>query len=599
MLRAVSLLLRPARLAALLTLIAAAPAAAAGDPIMPLSQVQRGMHCTGYSVIRGTEVTSFNVLVDDVVYDAANSADILVTVSGPAVDSTGVGPGFSGSPVYCPSPSDGTMQVIGALSFGIGDYDNKTLLATPIESMLGEPVAPPSSARRARPAERRAKPLGTALTLAGLSPRIGEVFQKAARRAGRELVTMPAGARATDFPVQTLIPGSAMSASYSSGDISFGGIGTVTYVDGSSVWAFGHPLDSVGRRALFLQDAYVYGIIASPSLGSGQGTYKLAIPGHDVGTLSGDGVFSVGGTLGALPPRIPMTVTAHDLDTGATQTISLQLADERDIGNPTGVSPMGSVGAAAVAQATYAILHGSPLHTSGDMCVGITVTERAKPMGFCNTYVAAGTGLASDGSGSLSGTSPVIDFGAAATLLDTYRLGPLHVTNVSVTLNLRRGLAQAFMTKVRAPQTRMTRGKTYTVSLSYARPGGARASVPIKIHVPLGMPLGKRDLVLTGTASDLAGGGFSALASFLAPTDDESGPKTIASLSKQIGAIHRYSGVTASFRPRTKKGEALGTPTTNDSLPEGAEGKAVRERQVYRNPKLRLSGAVAVRVLIR
>jgi hypothetical protein len=598
MLRAVSLL-RPARLAVLLTLLTAAPAAAAGDPIMPLSQVARGMHCTGYSVIRGTDVSSFDVLIDDIVYDAADTADILVTVSGPAVDSTGVGPGFSGSPVYGPAPDSGTMEVIGALSFGIGDYDNKTLLATPIEDMLGEPVAPPPSARRARPAERRAKPLGTALTITGLSPRVAEGFQKAARRAGRELIALPAGPRATNFPVQTLVPGSAMAASYSSGDIGFGGIGTVTYVDGSSIWAFGHPLDSVGRRALFLQDAFVYGIINSPSLGGGQGTYKLAIPGHDIGTLSGDGVFSVGGTVGALPPHTPMTVTAHDLDSGATRTISLQLADERSIGNPTGVSPLAFVGAGAVAQAAYTILHGSPLNTSGNMCVRFSVSQRDRPLGFCNTYVAAGTGIASDGSGSLAGTTPVIDFGSAASLLDAYRLGPLDVTDVSVTLNLRRGLSQGFLSALKAPQVKLTRGKTYTVTLSYLRAGGAKGVVAVKVRVPDRMPRGKRDLVLTGTASDLAGGGYSALSSLLSTPDDEGGPRTLDALSKQIGAIHRYDGVTASFRPRMKKGEALSSPTSDDSLPGGAEGAALRERKVYRNPKLRLSGAVALPVVIR
>ena len=34
-------------------LLPAAPAAA-GDPIMPLSQVRQGMQCTGYSVVQGT-----------------------------------------------------------------------------------------------------------------------------------------------------------------------------------------------------------------------------------------------------------------------------------------------------------------------------------------------------------------------------------------------------------------------------------------------------------------------------------------------------------------------------------------------------------------
>ena len=41
-------------------------------------------------------------------------------------------------------------------------------------------------------------------------------------------------------------------------------MGTVTYVDGDTVWAFGHPLDGAGRRSLLLQDAYVYTVVNNP-----------------------------------------------------------------------------------------------------------------------------------------------------------------------------------------------------------------------------------------------------------------------------------------------------------------------------------------------
>lgn len=598
MLRPVSLL-RTAILAALVLLASAAPASAAGDPIMPLSQVQRGMQCTGYSVIRGTEISSFDVVVQDVVYDAVSTANILVTISGPAVDATGAGPGFSGSPIYCPSPADGTPQVIGALSFGIGAYDNKTVLLTPIENMLGEEVSPPPSARRATARERRAQPLGNALSISGLSPRVAEVFQSAAARAGRVLYAAPAAGRATDFPVQTLEPGSAVSVGYSSGDVAFGGTGTVTYVDGANVWAFGHPLDSVGRRSLFLQDAYVYGVIASPSVGGGQSTYKFAAPGHDIGTLTGDGVFSISGIAGALPPHFPMTIVANDRDDETSRTISVQMADERVIGNPTGFSPLGFVGTSAIAQAAYETLHGSPLSSSGDMCVSFKVAQRKQALGFCNTYVAAGTGLASDGAGSLIGTAPAVDFASAATLLDTYRLGPLTMESVNVTLNLRRGLSQAFITRMTGPK-KVVRGKDYRVRMFFRRAGGKRGAVSFKVHVPLGMPRGKRDLVLSGTPSELAGGGLSSLLVDLlgGGGSDEAGPKSLAALSKQIGGIHRYDGVTASFRPRHRKKEELAPPTTPDSVPAGREGKAIRERQVLRNARLRYSGAVSVPVVV-
>ena len=75
-----------------------ASSAFAGDPIMPLSQVAAGMQCTGYSVVQGTTISSFNVEVLDVIDGdpASDGPKILFEVSGPVVDETGVGPGFSG-----------------------------------------------------------------------------------------------------------------------------------------------------------------------------------------------------------------------------------------------------------------------------------------------------------------------------------------------------------------------------------------------------------------------------------------------------------------------------------------------------------------------
>ena len=122
---------------------------------MPLGQVQPGMDCTGETVVQGTTISSFQVHVVSVVQSSSGTR-ILVTVSGPAVDATGVAEGMSGSPVYCPEP-DGTMANAGAISEGIGEYGNKAALVTPIEQMLGEPAQPPSDLPRLM---GRPEPLG-------------------------------------------------------------------------------------------------------------------------------------------------------------------------------------------------------------------------------------------------------------------------------------------------------------------------------------------------------------------------------------------------------------------------------------------------------
>src|SRR5688500_15334629 len=138
--------------AAVAALLVPADPAHAGDPIMPLWQVNAGMQCTGYSVIQGTAISSFNVRVLDVAAGEATSGGgrILFEVSGPAVDATGLGPGFSGSPIYCPDEA-GTQRAIGAIAESINEYGGKVALATPIEAIIGTPVDVPGRPSAAAP----------------------------------------------------------------------------------------------------------------------------------------------------------------------------------------------------------------------------------------------------------------------------------------------------------------------------------------------------------------------------------------------------------------------------------------------------------------
>ncbi len=250
-----------ARLALLLSTLGLAgllptSASLAADPIMPLADVRAGMVCTSLSVVKGTEVSPFSVEIVDVVRgDALTPAPrLLVRVSGPAVDATGVGPGFSGSPIYCPD-SAGTARNVGAISETIGEYGNKLVLATPIEQMLGHDPRPPKGARKASALLSSAKPIATPLTISGLSPSVRRLASGVAHKAGSRLLSAPSGPLTPPAPYK-LVPGSAVAAAYSSGDVALGAIGTVSYRRGSALWAFGHGLDGVGARSLPLLDAY-------------------------------------------------------------------------------------------------------------------------------------------------------------------------------------------------------------------------------------------------------------------------------------------------------------------------------------------------------
>ena len=493
------------------------------------------------------------------------------------------------------------MRVVGALSFGIGDYGNKTLLATPIEADARRAGRAAVSARRARRA-CAARPLGIPLSLAGLSPRVADAFRTAAGAPGaRSTPSRPARAPRTS-PSRRCAPGSAVAVGYSSGDVGFGAVGTVTYVDGNSIWAFGHPLDSVGRRALFLQDAFVNAIISSPSTGTGQGTYKLAVPGHDIGTLSGDGIFSVGGTVGALPAALPDGRQRqgprhrHDPEGRAAARRRARRSATRPASRRCGF-----VGSGAVAQAAYTTLHGSPLHTSGDMCVSIAVRERTKPMGFCNTYVAAGTGLGRRRRRRRWPARPGhrLRLGRRAAGLLPARAAARHRASTS-TLSLQRGLAQAFMASCRRrsashARQRLPASRLLRQARRRARPGRASACTS-----PRGMPTGRRDLVLTGTPSDLAGGGDLAAASLFEARSRRGRPdvadRAVQADRRDPPLRRRHRELPAA--PQEGRAARPDRPPTTRCRP-APEGKALRERPVYRDRTCASSGAVSLPVIVR
>lgn len=544
-------------LAAIGLLVPVGAARADGGETLSLSEVTPGMDCTGETVISGTTITSFAVHVISIVQAPGEGARILVSVSGPAVDSTGVAEGFSGSPVYCPDGLGGQGN-IGAISEGIGQYGNNVVLVTPIDQMLGEPVIPPSDAPRVAVKPR---PLAGPLTVGGLSPAVFGVLKRAAAQAGRVVLAAPTpGANTLGFPVQTLVPGASVAASYSSGAIPMGAIGTVTYVNGPTVYAFGHELDGAGRRSLLLQDAYVYDVINNPDPNTAP-SYKLASPGHTVGTLTSDTPNAVIGQVGAAPPLVPVDVTARDLDTGQSFALDTQVADETDIGLPLGASQVDAIAPLEVAQAATQIYDGPPANESGRMCLKIYLRETRAPLGFCNRYVgtgAPGDALAPPEVANAASTDVANAFGA----LERVDFAALHVERVAAQVDAQRGLAVGSIAGARAPirvrpgqmvkvrlQVRVYRGPLRTFSFRVRIPRRASGPIALSLKGPE-LPPG------TGSSTQGLAGALSGLLSF----GSGSGPppsfteiSSLAGLRHAIAALANYDGLYATFEGRGKR----------------------------------------------
>lgn len=545
-----------------------------GGPIMPLSQVQAGMSCTGYTVVQGTTISSFDVDILGIVnQEAGQGARIFVSVSGPAVAASGIAEGFSGSPVYCPA-TDGTMENIGAISEGVGQYGNNVGLVTPIQQMLGEPVYPPASAPHT---DFRTRPLLGPLTFGGLSPVLMALVQKAGDKADRQVVAAPSGAGGyiPDFPVQQLVPGASVAASYSTGVIQSGAVGTVTYRDGNDVYMFGHELDAAGRRSLYLQDAYVFGVIDNPDP-TLEPSYKLAAPGHTLGTITSDTPNAVIGTVGAPPGQIPVNVTAHDLDTGQTITEDTDVADETDVGYPLGSSLLDMVAPLAVGQAAIDVYNGPPANESGTMCLTIQLREKNTRLHFCDRYV--GTGAAGDGADAPPevSTDAMNDVTSGLSLLDAEQFATLHVTSVTADIRAARGLAEATILGASAPSVARA-GARIPIKLRIQLYRSSYRTIVLHVRVPRNAH-GIEPLVIKGAPALIPGSSdddeeiseelTEVLGGLGGPT--AAPPRSLAQLRKQFAAIPGYDGISVKL------------------------GLHANSKHAYRDPSLLITGDASV-----
>ncbi|MDO8836162.1 MAG: SpoIVB peptidase S55 domain-containing protein [Vicinamibacterales bacterium] len=333
----------------------------AAERHMDVSAIKPGMVGTGRTVFRGTTLEDFQVHILGVLRNtiAPNRDLILAKLEGGPLKETGVIAGMSGSPVYV----DG--RLIGAVSYSLGSFTTEPIAGiTPIAEMLdaaratvarrpavpvsmpafvtgdtfqrvmaglsaGAPgtfAAVPSDVRVLPPAAvdlalaARLRPIATPLNVSGLAPASAAVLLDAL--AGFGFVGTPSAGGAPQASASVaqaaLRPGDPVGVTLVSGDYNVGATGTVTDVDGGSVYAFGHPFFGLGPTRLPMTTAYVHTIL--PSLMS---STKVASTGDVIGVFTQDRATVLAGTLGAGPDTIPVSVT---LTSAAGQKRTLRFA---------------------------------------------------------------------------------------------------------------------------------------------------------------------------------------------------------------------------------------------------------------------------------
>jgi hypothetical protein len=299
--------------------IGTGPASSTPDPgcatAAPVAGLAAGQAVHGLTVSSGTTPSPFTGSVIGVLRDGiAPGVDmILARLSSPAIDQAGgIWEGMSGSPVYT---ADG--ELVGAVSYGLANGPSPVAGITPaadVEALYGggstpvTPVArkvmlPRALARRvvATGAATSAQLAGgytsihTPMVVSGLAdgPRLRD-FAAAMHLSG----TVTAGSTATGTdPDYGLVPGGNLVAAISYGEVTAAAVGTVTDVCHGEVVGFGHPFNFAGDTTYTMHGAdAVY--VQEDSLGA---PFKVVNIGAPDGTVTGDHLAGIAGTVGPLP----------------------------------------------------------------------------------------------------------------------------------------------------------------------------------------------------------------------------------------------------------------------------------------------------------
>ncbi|MCZ2155893.1 MAG: hypothetical protein LC114_18660 [Bryobacterales bacterium] len=285
--------------------------------ILPLKDVRAGMKGTGRTVFSGSKVGNFDAEILGVIENASpGQSIILARLSGGPLAETGVLQGMSGSPVYVEG------KLIGAVALGFAFSKEPICGIRPIEEMIAAGSAgsaPGVADRRIRlgdtevahvfsePASvlagtMRLSQVRTPLELSGFTEGTLKEFGPTAARLGLELAQgFSGGGHAAAAPVGGKPePGSMISVQLMRGDMQVAADGTVTYVDGNRLYAFGHRFLGVGGTSLPFATSEVLAVL--PNVSS---SFKITRSGTPLGVIEQDRSVTVSGTIGAKPDLAP------------------------------------------------------------------------------------------------------------------------------------------------------------------------------------------------------------------------------------------------------------------------------------------------------
>ena len=279
--------------------------------IMPVSEIRAGMHGIGKTIFEGNRIEEFQVDILGVMQNVGPKQDIILArLRGGPLAEAGVIQGMSGSPVYI----DG--RLIGAVALGFPFSKEPIAGIQPISQMIEDTgYKNDASTRAAAQGDLFGSmtPLVTPLSFSGFTARTLQAFAPRFRQLGFEPQQgVSAGAPPSRELSGSVAPGSMISVALVSGDLAASADGTVTYVHGKQLWAFGHRFMDVGSTEMPFARSEVLAVV--PNLNS---SFKVSVAKEWVGTISSDRSTAVAGEIGKRAHTVPVSVNLHSDVTGS------------------------------------------------------------------------------------------------------------------------------------------------------------------------------------------------------------------------------------------------------------------------------------------
>jgi hypothetical protein len=322
------------------------------SPYWEVDDLRPGMKGHGRTVLKGTQIESFQAEVLGVLKNTSPGRDlVLCRLSGLELEKTGVIAGMSGSPVYIQNKLVGAVAyawpygkepIAGITPFSqmstcVDDLAKSAAHAGPWKAPLRRPVriggreydSVNVSEHGGDPAGEGGAwlvPLETPLVGTGLTPYSLRLLSQRCRDIG--LVPVQGGGAAAriheeakDVPMQ---PGSPMAVALITGDFDLSGIGTVTHVEKDHVYGWGHPFLSLGSCDLPLMTGYIHTVYPRQTV-----SFKMGSPLKVVGVVRADVSTCIAGRLGEEPEMMPIKMRVALGPDGDPRTFNVRVVRQR------------------------------------------------------------------------------------------------------------------------------------------------------------------------------------------------------------------------------------------------------------------------------